>query len=93
MSVEIVGAAERVEHARRERLALLERFDRRLQNDELVAAEARDDVGVADGVAQPLGDRLQQHVAAGMAQRVVDLLELVEIDEVDGAHIVRRAIR
>ena len=32
-------------------------------------------------VAQTIGDRAQQLVAAGMAQRVVDLLELVEIDE------------
>ena len=32
-------------------------------------------------LAQPVGDRAQQLVAAGMAERVVDLLELVEIDE------------
>ena len=89
VAIEIVGAADRVEHARGERLALLEGKDRRLQNDELVAAEARDHVGVANGALQPLGDRLQQHVAAGMPQGVVDLLELVEVDEVDSAHVVR----
>src|SRR4029077_18729436 len=73
VAIEIVGAADRVEHARGERLALLEGKDRCLQNDELVAAEARDHVGVANGALQPLGDRLQQHVAAGMPQGVVDL--------------------
>ena len=59
-----------------------------LQDHELVAAEARDDVGVAHGAAQPVGDRAQQLVAAGMAERVVDLLELVEVDEVHGARAV-----
>ena len=55
-----------------------------LQDDELVAAEPRHDVGLAHDLAQPLGDRAQQLVAAGVAQRVVDLLELVEVDEVYG---------
>ena len=48
----------------------------------------RNDVGVTYRVLQPLGHRLQKHVAAGVAQRVVDLLELVQVDEVNGAHIV-----
>ena len=39
---------------------------------------------LAHGGAQPVGDGAQQLVAAGMAERIVDLLELVEIDEVDG---------
>ena len=55
-----------------------------LQHDELVAAEAGDDVGAAHGVAQPVGHGAQQLVAARVAQRIVDLLELVEVDEVDG---------
>ena len=54
-----------------------------LQHHELVAAEAGDDVGAAHGVAQPVGHHAQELVAAGMAQRIVDLLELVEVDEMD----------
>jgi hypothetical protein len=88
VAVEVVRTGQGIEHARRQRFALLERFDRRLQNDELVAAEARDHVGVADRVLQPFGDGFEQHVTAGVAERIVDLLELVEIDEVNGAHVV-----
>ena len=39
VSVEIVGAAESVENAGRQRFALFDRLDRRLENDKLVAAE------------------------------------------------------
>ena len=39
--------------------------------------------------AQPVGDRGQQPVADRMAERVVDLLELVEIDEQHGAAVER----
>ncbi len=64
-------------------------LDRRLEDDEFVAAEARHHVGVADDLAQPVGHRAQQLVAAGMAERVVDLLELIEIDEQHGAGLAR----
>ena len=37
-----------------------------------------------DGVAQALGDLGEEDVAAVVAERVVDLLEVVEIDEEDG---------
>ena len=53
-----------------------------LQNDdEFVAAEPRHDVARAQGAAQPAGDFHQQHVAGVVAQRIVDHLEPVEIDE------------
>ena len=70
--------------AARQGRRLLDARHRGLQDDELVAAEAGDDVGLADMAAQPVGDRAQQQVAARMAERVVDLLELVEVDEKDG---------
>ena len=57
------------------------RCDVLLEHDEFVAAEARDEILRPQHVAQPVGDRAQQLVAAGMAERVVDLLELVEVDE------------
>jgi WD40 repeat protein len=49
--------------------------------DELVAAKPRHEVLRPQHLAQTVGDRAQQLVAAGMAERVVDLLELVEVDE------------
>ena len=78
------GSAQARDDALGQRAGLLGVAQGVLQHHELVAAEAGDDVGAAHGRAQPVGDRAQQLVAAGMAQRVVDLLELVEVDEVDG---------
>ena len=50
------------------------------QHDELVAADARDRVGLADGGLQT-GRRLdEQQVAGRVAERVVDRLEPVEVD-------------
>jgi hypothetical protein len=51
------------------------------QDGELVAAEARDDVVGAQHAAQPLGDGAQEPVARAMAERIVDDLEVVEVDE------------
>ena len=50
-------------------------------DDEFVAAEPRHDVAGTQRVAQPAADFHQQHVAGVMAQRIVDDLEAVEIDE------------
>ena len=55
------------------------------EHDELVAAEAGDRVGFSQGRREPRRDRLQQPVAGFVAERVVDLLETVEIDEQRGA--------
>ena len=58
--------------------------DARQEDRELVAAEAGDRVAGAQRVAQPLGDDDQQLVAGGVPERVVDDLELVEVDEEHG---------
>ena len=54
---------------------------RRQQQAELVAAEARDRVALAERRAKPAADLLQQQVAVRMPERVVDLLEPVEIEQ------------
>ena len=51
------------------------------EHGELVAAEPRGGVGAAQRVAQPLGDADEQLVAGGVAEGVVDRLEVVEVDE------------
>ena len=56
-------------------------FDR--EDRELVAAQARDGVARAQRVAQPLAGDLQQPVTGGVAERVVDPLEVVEVEERD----------
>ena len=47
---------------------------------ELVAAQARDDVGLAHAFLDARRDRPQHRVARGVAVRVVHLLEVVEVD-------------
>ena len=54
------------------------------QDRELVAAEARGGVAGADARVQALGDLEQHLVAGGVAEAVVDRLEVVEVDEDDG---------
>ena len=58
-----------------------------LHDGELVAAHAGDRVGLAHQRAQPIGDHLQELVAGGMAERVVDVLEVVEVEHVGGDHL------
>ncbi len=49
-------------------------------DQELVAADPGDLVARAHGGAQPVGHLLENGVAGGMAERVVDVLESIEID-------------
>ncbi len=51
------------------------------QDGELVAAQAGDDVVAAHGAHEPRGHALEQLVADGVPERVVDALEVVEVDE------------
>ena len=50
------------------------------QQRELVAAETRDEPGVADDIAQARPELGEQAVARVVAERVVELLEAVEVD-------------
>ncbi len=54
------------------------------QDGELVAAEARRGVARADAVVEALGDLQQHGVAGGVAEAVVDRLEVVEVHEDHG---------
>ena len=51
------------------------------EHDELVAAEPADHVVGADRVLDALGDRRQHRVTRFVPERVVDVLEAVEVDE------------
>ena len=54
------------------------------QDDELVAAEARRGVDAADAAGEPVRGLAKQIVAGRVTERVVDVLEHVEIDEQHG---------
>ena len=58
------------------------------QHDEPVAALSRDGVAGAHAMAQPIGRGNQQRVADRMAARVVDPLEVVEVEEHQRAMLV-----
>ena len=47
---------------------------------ELVSAEPGEHVALAQALAEPVGDRVQQLVARLVAERVVDLLEAVQVE-------------
>ena len=82
LPVDLVGAADGFDHATRKRSGVGRLGDVSLQNGKLVATHARDDVGVARERAQPFRDHLEEFVAGGVAEGVVDVLEVVEIEEV-----------
>ena len=58
--------------------AVIQVFDK---NIKLVTAHAGDGVGMAKAVAHPSGNLAQHQVTGVMTKRVIDFLELVEIDE------------
>src|SRR6202162_6665645 len=55
---------------------------------ELVPAQARESGGCAQHAAQPCGDFLQQGIASVVAERVVDVLEAIEIEEQNAEHVL-----
>jgi hypothetical protein len=63
------------------RLLAVETFE---DDDELVAAQPRQQLVVAQGAAQPRGERDQQLVADRVSPGVVDLFEIVEVEHADG---------
>ena len=81
MIVDLVALAQAIDDAAGEACGIFAGMDVLLEHDEFVAAEAGDKILGPQHFAQAVGDRAQQLVAAGMAERVVDLLELVEVDE------------
>ena len=50
------------------------------QHGKLVATEARDGIGLANVRAQSIGHRFQHPIANGMAERIVDILEMIEVE-------------
>ena len=84
VAVERKGGRQRLDdllgHARR----FVGVADARHQHDEFIAAQARHRVAGAHRAAQPGSHFLEQHVARHVAQRIVDGLETVQVDEHHG---------
>ena len=82
VALHVIGCADRRRRAgsRARRAGAAPPVGSASDDGELVAAEPRDHVVVAHAVAQPRRHLPQQLVAGRMAKRVVDVLEVVEIE-------------
>ncbi len=81
---DIVGPANVLEHAMGKAVGQLLAVDADLQDRKLVPAQAADDVAGTQAALEPVGDALQKAVADDVAVLVVDLLEVIEVDPVQG---------
>src|SRR6516162_8811280 len=88
VSIQIITTSKPIQQEFGQSFGLIGRPDRCLQNYKLVSTKSCNDACIPGGICQPLGDCLQKHVASSMAQGVIYLFELVNIDEVDRAHFV-----
>ena len=83
-AVDIVGPADQLDDAGGELAALLWLADVGLHHRKFVATDARDEVGRRHRLDQAGGHELQQLVADRMAERIVDGLEVIEIEAMHG---------
>ena len=58
-------------------------IDIALHDGEFIAAETGDKIADSDAIAQAIRDRLEELIADQMAQRIVDALELIDVDVED----------
>jgi hypothetical protein len=78
------GARKDLAHARQHVRRLggrVRRIESGQDHDELVAAEAGENVRLAHRAGKPLRDRLQQRIAGVVTEGVVDALEVIEVEE------------
>jgi hypothetical protein len=83
-AVEAERLVQGVEHPAGDRRRRLGVGDPLQQHGELVATQAGRGVGRAQAALEPPGRGHQQLVAGGVAEAVVDVLEVVQVDEQDG---------
>ena len=77
---DVARAAERLEHAFADAFGLESR-DIVTHDDELVAADPRHRVAGTDRAGDSLGSETQERIAGAVTKRVVDDLELIDIEE------------
>jgi hypothetical protein len=84
MAVEVIGLRHGVPHAAGERRRIRRLAHRRHDDGEFVAAQPCNRVGLPGAVTQPVGNHLEQLVADRMPERIVDALEMIEIEAEHG---------
>ena len=80
VALDDVGLADDLDEPLRQHGQLLRRLHLRHQDGELIAAEPRRGIALTQDALDAGGDILQQPVADGVTERVVDQLEVVEVD-------------
>ena len=84
----VVAQDERFVECRRNALGYCLSFGGGLEgvddNGKFIAAKAGDDIVRPDAATEPVGHSFEQGVANRMPERVVDLLELIEVQHQDG---------
>ena len=84
MPVDLVGFAEGGDDALGERRGINHLRQCDLHDREFITAHARNRVRAPHQRAQPIGDHLQELVADRMPKRVIDVLEMVEVQNMRG---------
>jgi hypothetical protein len=84
MPIQLERLCDCLPHALGEKRRVRGLVHRRHDNGELVTPEARDRIGFAGAMAQSVGNHFQELVADGMAKRIIDALEVIEIEAKDG---------
>ena len=90
MAEALIGRADRLEDAADEHHHVVGIRDAGLDDGELVAAEPGHEIGFPHAAGEAGGDRFQQRVADHVAERIVDALELVDVDVEHGQLAFRR---
>src|SRR4029079_10214335 len=80
MSVNVVGLAYSTDYPVRERSGVCRLRDRNLHNCEFVAPHSRDRISLSYHGAQAISHRSQELVTGGMTQRVGDVFEVIEVE-------------
>ena len=83
--------ARRLDESRADRRRLRAVVDALGDDDELVAAEPREEIPAPGGVVHAMGDLLEDRVADRVPVRVVGPLEVIEVDEQDGDRLAAAA--
>ena len=83
MAADRIGGAHRGDDASGDRLQRIGVRRADGQNGKFIAAEPGDEIVATHHMTETLGDRENEFVADMMAERIVDVLEMVEVDEED----------
>jgi hypothetical protein len=81
VTVDLVGRTDHLNDPLRQQRGVHRLLEGALNDGELVAAHPRDGVHLPHEAAQAIGHRGQELVAAGMSERVVHVLEVIEVEK------------